>query len=105
MAILLKKNKNKIYLSSNGVITNSDKKIADKLDLELSISLKKLENDWLKSGILTKKGIKKDVLKIWYELGSTLNKLIDKYNIRGTSDEPYYWRSIYNHVSTLIQKN
>lgn len=104
MAIILRKNKNKTYLSSSGVITNSDKRIADKLDRELSRTLKNLENDWLKRGLLTKSGVKKEALRIWYELGNVLNKLIDKYNIRGTSDEPFFWRSVYDHVSTLVQK-
>ena len=105
MAILVRKNNQKIYLSSSGAVSNREKKIADKIDRKLNESLKTLERKWLSEGLLTSKGVKKNALLIWYELGKSLNQIIDQYKVRGTNDEPFFWQSIYGHVSPIVQRN
>ena len=105
MAVILKKGGQKIYQSRSGIITVSEKKKADELDATLSKEIGNLESSWLDSGILTKSGIKKDTLKIWYQIGRLLNNIIDKYRLRGTEDEVYFWQAIYGYVSPKVQKN
>lgn len=105
MAIILIKNGQKIYQSQTGIVTESEKKIADKLDTVLKTEISNLEDGWINSGVLTKSGVKKDTLKIWYDMGKLLNTLIDRFKIRGIEEEVYYWQAIYNYVSDRVQKN
>jgi len=93
-----------IYATSSGLITQKEKKKADKLYLELKISLKKLEESLIERGLITPGGVKKDALRVWFEVGRLLNRIGKRYKILGSSEEKYYWRSIYNHVSNLLQK-
>lgn len=104
MAILLRKKNQKVYVSSTGAVTDKEKIRADKLDSYLAASIKRLEKNWIEKGLLSKGGIKKDVLKIWYEMGDLLNKVVDKFKIRGTTDEPIFWQAIYGYVSKLVQR-
>lgn len=104
MAILIKKNKKDIFVSGSGIITNSEKNQAEKLSNDLEDSISGLEIRFIKRGFLTKNGIKKDVLRIWYEMGALLNEKIDKYKIRGSADEPFFWQSVYDYASGRIQK-
>jgi hypothetical protein len=55
--------------------------------------------------LILENGTKKDALRIWFDIGTLLNEIADRYNIIGTSDEPYFWQAIYNHVSPLIQRS
>lgn len=104
MAIILRKSGRKIYASSSGAVTNKDKERADKLDKELEKKIQSLEQSWLERRFLTSNGTKKETLRVWYELGEALNKISKKYNIKGSTEEPLYWLSIYDHVSPLIQR-
>lgn len=104
MAIILIKNGQKIYKSQTGIVTDEEKKRANELDATLKKEISNLENQWINSGVLTKTGIKKDSLKIWYDMGTLLNNIIDKYNIRGSEEETYFWQTIYSYVSTKVQK-
>ncbi len=105
MAILIKKNNKNIFVSGTGVITNAEKEKAEKLSAELKKSFSNLEVDFIRRGLLTNSGTKKDALQIWYEIGEILNFALDKYKIRGSVDEPYFWQSIYDYTSKRIQKN
>lgn len=104
MAVILLRGGEKYYASGTGRVTNDDRLKADQLDKELSRRLKSYETDALKKGLILPNGTKKDALKIWYEMGSLLNDIAVKYQILGTTDEPYFWQAIYNHVSPLIQR-
>jgi len=105
MAILIKKNKEDVYVSGTGIITNSEKKAAEELSRELKKTFLNLEKTFLAKGLLSKTGVKKDALEIWYGIGKALNYIIDKYKIRGSVDEPFFWQSIYDYVPLSIQKN
>lgn len=104
MAIILIKNGQKVYQSQTGIVTESEKEKADKLDIALKKDIQNLENAWIESGVLTKSGIKKDAQKIWYDMGKLLNDIIDRFKIRGTEEESYFWQAIYDYVSDKIQK-
>lgn len=105
MAILIKKNNKNVFVSGTGVITNAEKQQAENLNSELKKSISYLETGFIRKGLLTEEGVKKDALQIWYEIGNVLNEKIDKYKIRGSVDEPYFWQSIYDYISKKIQKN
>lgn len=104
MAILIKKNNKNVFVSGTGIITNSEKEKAEKLNSELRKSFQTFEDEFINNGVLTKTGVKKDALLIWFKIGSMLNKKIDEYNIKGSSDEPYFWQSVYDVVPNTIQK-
>ncbi len=105
MAILIKKNNKNIFVSGTGVVTNDEKERAEKLSVELKKSFADLETGFIRRGLLTNSGIKKDALQIWYAIGGVLNHTLDKYGIRGSVDEPYFWQSIYDYTSKRIQRN
>lgn len=104
MAIKSKKNGGFTYGSYTGLVSSSEMKAADKLYSELKTSIHNLEKKLLKKGLLTKDGRKTDALLVWFEFGKLLNKIVNKYNITRTSDEKFFWRSIYDHVSSRVQK-
>ena len=104
MAILIPQNNQKVYISSTGIVSDEEKKKADLLDADLKKELNEFERRLLTEKLLTKNGVKKDSLKVWYMLGFLLNKIANKYDILGTTDEVYYWQTIYNYISPLIQK-
>jgi hypothetical protein len=104
MAIKLKKNGGFIYASHTGLVSDSERKKADVVYKELQKSIPALEKKLLKNQLLTRKGKKKDALRVWFEFGTLLNQIADKYNIIGTSDEEFFWQSIYDHVSPIVQK-
>ena len=104
MAILLRKGNSKTYSSSTGVVSDGAKNIADMIDTDVCTQLKNVEKRMIKQGFLTSNGVKKDALKIWYEVGISLNKILKKYKINGTTDEPLFWKSIYGCVPPTIQK-
>lgn len=105
MAIILIKNGEKIYENQTGIVTEYEREKADRLDASLKVDIQNLEESWFKYGALSRSGIKKDTLKIWYDLGKLLNNIIDRFKIRGTDEEVYYWQAIYNYVSKKVQKN
>jgi len=104
MAIKLKKNGEFTYASYTGLVSNLEREIADKIYEELKESISSLENNLLKRKLLTQKGRKRDALRVWFEFGNVLNRIAEKYNIIGTQDEEFFWRSIYNHISSIVQK-
>jgi hypothetical protein len=105
MAILIRKNNKKVFVSDSGVVTNLDKERAEKISAELKRDINRLEASFIRDGYLTEDGRKLDALRIWYEIGRALNRVIDKHAIRGTNEEQYFWLSIYDYVSGRIQKS
>lgn len=104
MAILINKKGISTYVSSTGLVTDEEKKKADDLDKELKNGIELLEKSLVARGLVTKEGVKKNALRVWFEFGVLLDKIGKKYKIFGTTDEPYYWQAIYSYVSHLIQK-
>lgn len=104
MVIKIKKEKDGVeqtfYKSSKRILTSLDKKRADEFDLELNKTIKRLENILVKSGILLKKGKKKDTLKVWYKVGETLNNFLNRFPV-DKEDEDLFWNNLYGHSFSI----
>ncbi|MBU2597317.1 MAG: hypothetical protein KJ757_07150 [Planctomycetes bacterium] len=97
------KGKEKVfYKSSKNILTPLDIKKADKFDLELSKTITCLEKILLKSGILSKEKGKKNVLRVWYEIGKALNNFLVKFPLK-KEDKDLFWNNLYGY-SPLIHK-
>lgn len=105
MAIILLRNDEKTYISGAGRVTGDDKKRADNIYQDLKKQLSAYETSAANKGYVLPDGTKKNALKIWYDIGKILNEIAAKYSILGTSDESYYWQSVYDHISPLFQKS
>ncbi len=105
MAILLRKDNEKIYFSDKGPVTEEKKTKADTLDGELNSGIQRLLKLFLKMHLITKNGRKKDALRVWYGFGKFLLDLANKYKIIGSGDEIYFWQAIYDHLPKEFQKN
>jgi hypothetical protein len=103
MAIVLYKGGEKYYVSGTGRVSDDDRQKADLLAIELHKRLKDFEKNMVKDGFIKPDGTKIDALQVWYELGRQLNQIGEKYSVLGTTDEPNFWQSIYDHVSPLVQ--
>jgi len=103
----IENNDHPIYRSSKIILTSSDIKKAEKFDLELKKTIKKLEHILLSSGILLKRGQKKDPLVVWYKIGTTINNFCKKYPVKN-EDEKIFWDNFYQyniiHKSTPTKK-
>lgn len=104
MAIILLRDDEKTYVSGTGRVTNDEKERADRIYKDLDSKLKAYETKALDKGHILPDGTKKDALRIWYEIGKLLNGVAAKHSIPGTSDEPYFWQSVYDHIPSLFQK-
>jgi hypothetical protein len=104
MAILMLKDGERLYVSGTGLVDESARKQADKLDKELKERIALLEQSFIESGIISANGIKNDALQVWYRVGVALNDIGERFGVLGTSDEQYYWIAIYQYVSPLLQK-
>lgn len=102
MAILLRKDGEKIYFSTNGSVTEKEKEQADRIDKKLGQGLKILFARFLQDGLITDKGRKKDALKIWFEVGHFLADLAKKEGVFGTADELFFWQATYDHLPKEI---
>ena len=105
MAIILLRDGEKTYASGTGRLTGHEKERAEKIFQDLETRLGTYETNAINNGYILSDGTKKNALRVWYDIGKILDEIADKYKILGTSDEPYYWQSIYDHVSPLIQKS
>lgn len=104
MAIATIRGGDKVYVSATGRVSPDDIERADAIYSDLTDSLSAYEKTAIKNGDISADGVKKNALKIWYEIGKILNDVAVKYSILGTSDEQYYWQSVYDHVPALFQK-
>lgn len=105
MAILLRKNNEKIYFTDKGLVTEKEKTRADVIDQELNDGMQRLLRMFLKEHLIAKNGRKKDALRIWFNFGKFLSNLANKYKILGSEDEMYFWQAVYDHLPTEFQKN
>lgn len=97
-----KKGKHIEYKSPKRILTPKDIKEADKFDLFLSREIKKIEQTLLSEGIISRGGIKKDPLRVWYIIGKSINNFL-KDNQVVQEDENLFWNYLYGR-SSLINK-
>ena len=89
----------KVYKPGDVPVTKSDKEKADRLDEELDLEMKKIENEMKKSGFIKLKG-KKGAIKLWYEVGRRLAPVVNSLDLQ-SGEKKYVWRAIYDHVEEL----
>jgi len=103
-AIVLKVNGERVYESASGAAAYADRRRADKIDGDLKETISKLERRWKNKGLVSEKKRKSNALTVWYELGSELNRIGNQYRIFGTTDEPPFWRALYDIVPKTVQR-
>ncbi len=91
------------YKSSKKILTIDDVIASDKKDQKKEQAFFVLEKYLLKNNFLSKTGIKKNPLKVWYEIGTTLNDYI-KINKLLKDEEKFFWKDLYER-ETLLSKN
>ena len=91
------------YKSSKQILTPEDIKFADHREQKLAGILLKSERFLLKGGFLSSSGLKKNPLKVWYVIGSTLNNYL-KDNSINREEQKLFWKDLYER-ETLLHKN
>lgn len=88
-----------VYKSARGVITTTDKEIADRNDAKLKRKFRAIEAEMLKRDLLMLKKTR-NVLRLWWELGRRLSFLRDM-NVGDERDRIWLWRACYDHCGQL----
>ena len=90
-----------VYKTKPGrLLTNEEKKKAEKLDLLLEKKIKDIEEEMKNKGLMALKGKKGEAHRLWYEVGKRLDFIMDT-SIVAAEDREYIWRAIYDHVREL----
>jgi len=79
------------------LLTGELREQAEKIDTLLSKRMKEIEEKMGKTGLLKLRGKKRNVLKLWYEVGKRLDFVMDTSLILA-EDREYVWRAIYDHA-------
>ncbi len=91
------------YKSSKKILTPDDIAASDSQDKKIESALLKVEKYLLKNNFLSKTGLKKNPLKVWYEIGRALNSYFKIHKIL-KEEEIFFWRDLYER-ETLLHKN
>jgi hypothetical protein len=111
MAIIIREKKTiegkeytvKVYQTAPGrLVTDGEKKKAEQFDLFLSGKMKQIEQEMKGRGLLTLKGKRGEVHRLWYEVGRRLEFVMDT-SVVAAEDREFIWRAIYDHVQALHQ--
>jgi len=91
----------KVYKTRPGkLVTDDEKKKAERLDSILERKVKEIEQELEDCGLLTLKGKKGKVLNLWYETGKRLGFVMDS-SLIAVGDREFVWRAIYDHARKL----
>jgi hypothetical protein len=91
----------KVYRTESGrFVTERDKKKAEEFDRFLAEKIREIEGEMKNGGLLTLKGQKGRVHKLWYEVGKRLEFVMDT-SLVAAGDRRFVWRAIYDHVKEL----
>jgi hypothetical protein len=91
----------KIYRSESGrFVTEKEKVKAEGFDRFLEQKIQNIEQEINQSGLLSLKGQKGKVHRLWYEVGKRLD-FVDDNRIVNPEDKKFVWRAIYDHVKNL----
>lgn len=82
------------------LLTGELREQAEKLDKFLSKKMKEIEQEMEEKALLRLKGKKREVLKLWYEVGKRLDFVTDSSKV-AAEDREYVWRAIYDHAGEL----
>lgn len=109
MAVIIKEKKMmegkeyivKVYRTQPGKLITKEEKIkAERLDNFLIEKMKAIKNEIQKCGLLSLKGKKGKVLKLWYQVGNRLKFVMDT-SVIAAEDREFVWRAIYDHAEEL----
>lgn len=90
-----------VYRSAPGkLVTDDEKKKAEKLDVTLAERMKKIEQEMKNNSLLSLKGKRGKVHKLWYEVGKRLDFVLDT-SIVAAEDREFVWRALYDHAEKL----
>lgn len=91
----------KVYRTQPGkLITKEEKVKAERLDNFLTEKMQEIKNEIRKCGLLSMKGKRGKVLKLWYEVGKRLEFVMDT-SVIAAEDREFVWRAIYDHAGEL----
>jgi len=82
------------------LLTGELRQESEKLDKIIEKKMRELEEEMQSSGILSLKGKKGKVLKLWYEVGRRLDFVMDT-SIVTAEDREFVWRAFYDHAGEL----
>ena len=82
------------------LVTNEEKKKAERFDQYLKDKIKEIEKEMKDKKLLLLKGKKGEVHKLWYEVGKSLEFVMDT-SLVSADEREYVWRAIYDHVREL----
>jgi len=82
------------------LLTNDEKKKAEQFDQYLKNKIKEIEKEMEDKELLLLKGKKGEVLKLWYEVGKSLEFVMDT-SLVSADEREYVWRAIYDYVRKL----
>lgn len=88
-----------VYKSARGVITTTDKELADRNDAKLKRKFRAIEAAMLKRDLLRLKKTR-NVLRLWWELGRRLS-FLRKIDVGDERDRIWLWRACYDHCGQL----
>lgn len=90
----------KVYKSdSSFTLLKKDRELAEKIDNIIGKNMRQIEQYLKNKGILSLKGKKGKVLKLWYELGKRLS-FIDTLDV-SQEDRKWVFRALYDHAGEL----
>jgi hypothetical protein len=90
------------YKSFKKILTPQDVKEADRFDLALNKTIKKIEKVLLERKIISRESRKKDSLQVWYIVGRYINKFLKKYPV-AAEEKDLFWTYLYGRYF-LIHK-
>ncbi len=91
----------KVYRAQPGKLVTQEGKVkAEKLDEFLSNKLREIEHEMKNCELLSLKGKKGEVLKLWYEVGKRLD-FVDDTSLIAPGDRDFIWRALYDHAGKL----
>jgi len=82
------------------LLTNDEKKKAEQFDQYLKNKIKEIEKEMEDKELLLLKGKKGEVFKLWYEVGKSLEFVMDT-SLVSADEREYVWRAIYDYVRKL----
>jgi hypothetical protein len=98
MAILIRKEPNKVYQSLGSLTVNErDKSKADKLDRLLQRKILQLNRDLKKRKLFPKKGSKGNTDTYW-EVGKALRNIVDQSNLLDKAELPLFWQNAKMYI-------
>ena len=90
-----------VYRTAPGkLVTDDEKKKAERLDAILAERMKKIEQEMKDTGLLILKGKRGKVHKLWHEVGKRLDFVMDT-SIVAAEDREFVWRALYDHAGRL----